>query len=226
MKRITILMIMIVLSVAFVLFAQEATGEDEAVNQTSETITDYPIDNFEFANTWVGSMPRDLGVISLMKQEGGPADVVASDAEANKYILGAKIEYFRSGHPWFSISPPRPIKIPGLTKELSVWVAGRNHNNKLSFYVQDILGNTHEVGNEPLNYIGWKNISVSIPVNVIQDATKNQFEEGISFMGIHIDVDSRDSFGKYYIYFDNLLAKVDENYFKAYKDEDDPKDTW
>lgn len=223
MKRITILMIMIVLSVAFVLFAQEAVGDE---NQISETITDYLIDNFEFANTWVGSMPRDLGMISLIRQEGGPADVVANDAEANKYILGAKIEYFRSGNPWFSISPPRPIKIPGVTKEINVWIAGRNNNNKISFYVKDILGNVHKLGNERLSFIGWKNISVTIPANVTQDLARGQFEEGISFMGMRVDVSSRDSFGKYFIYFDNLMARIDDNYFEAYKDGDDPKDNW
>ena len=44
-------------------------------------------------------------------------------------------------------------------------------------------------------------------------------------MGIHVKVDPRDSYGKYYIYFDQLMAKTDM-YLETYREEDDPLDTW
>ena len=218
---------MLILTVAFLLFAQDAaqTGEqttqqnqqegEDNNNFVTEAMTNYLIDDFEFANTWQASMPRDYGVVSIIRREGGPADVVAEGAENNQYILGAKVEYFRTGYPWFSVTPPRPIKIPGYTKELSVW----------GFYIYDVNGKPQSVGNEALNFMGWKNITVQVPANVRQEEFRGQVEQGISFMGIHVKVDPRDSYGKYYIYFDQLMAKTDM-YLETYREEDDPLDTW
>ena len=62
MKRLSILITMLILTVAFLLFAQDAaqTGEQTTQNQgengnnfVTEAITNYLIDDFEFANTCV-----------------------------------------------------------------------------------------------------------------------------------------------------------------------------
>ena len=231
MKRLSIFITMLVLTVAFLLFAQDAAqdnGQQQAQggnNFVTEAITNFLIDDFEFANTWQISMPRDFGIASIIRREGGPADVVADGAENNKYILGAKVQYFRTGYPHFAVTPPRPVKIPGYTKEISVWVAGRNHNNKMSFYLYDINGKPQTVGNEALNFMGWKNITVQVPASIKQEDFRGQVEQGISFMGIYIKVDPKDSYGKYYVYFDNLVAKTDM-YLETYREEDDPRDTW
>ena len=208
MKRLSILITMLILTVAFLLFAQDAAqdnGQAGNNNFVTESYTNFLIDDFEFANTWQASMPRDYGVISI--------------------ILGAKVEYFKTGYPWFSVTPPRPVKIPGFTKEISVWVAGRNHNNRMSFYVYDINGKPQNIGNEALNFMGWKKITVQVPAKVEQENFRGQAEQGISFMGINIKVDPKDSYGKYYIYFDNLEARTDM-YLETYKEADDPIDTW
>ena len=226
MKRLSILITMLILTVAFLLFAQDAAEENEESgnNFVTESITNFLIDNFEFANTWQGSIPRDFGLINIIRREGGPADVTA-EGEENRYMLGAKVEYFRTGYPYFSITPPRPVKIPGYTKEISVWVAGRNHNNAMSFYIYDINGKQQSIGNVSLNFVGWKNVTVQVPASVKQEDFRGQREQGISFMGIFIKVDPRDSYGKYYVYFDNLVAKTDM-YLETYREEDDPLDTW
>lgn len=229
MKKLTILTTIFILTLAFFLFAQEAAQEGEAGeagnNFVTEDVTNFLIDDFEFANTWEASMPRDLGIISIIRREGGPADVIAEGGESNQYILGAKVEYFRSGYPWFSVTPPRPVKIPGITQEISVWVAGRNSDNKLSLYVRDNTSQVHKVGSESLTFMGWKNISVQVPSNIPQESYIGQNEEGIEFMGILVNVSAQSSFGKYYIYFDNIVAKTDM-YLQTYKEADDPKDTW
>ena len=64
-----------------------------------------------------------------------------------------------------------------------------------------------------------------MPANVKQEDFRGQVEHGISFTGIFIKVDPRDSYGKYYIYFDNLVAKTDM-YLETYREEDDPIDNW
>ena len=217
MKKLSILITMLILTVAFLLFAQDAaeqTEEEGGNNFVTESMTNFIIDNFEFANTWQGAMPRDYGLVNIIRREGGPSDVVAEGEEENKYILGVKVEYFKTGYPWFSVTPPRPIKIPGYTKEISVWVAGRNHNNSMSFYIYDINGKPQSIGNVSLNFMGWKNVTVQVPANVKQEDFRGQIEQGISFMGIFIKVDPRDSYGKYYMY------------LETYREEDDPLDTW
>lgn len=229
MKRLTVLIVMLILTVAFLLFAQDAAnnGAQDANgnNFVTEAITNFLIDDFEFANTWQAAMPRDFGIINVIRREGGPADVVANGADSNKYVLGARVEYFRTGYPWFSVTPPRPVRIPGYTKELSVWVAGRNHNNRMSLYIYDVYGQLQRVGDEPLNFMGWKNISIQVPATIAQETFRGQGNQGISFMGIHVNVDPRDAYGKYYIYFDNLIAKTDV-YMDTYREQDDPLDIW
>ena len=56
MKRLSILITMLILTVAFLLFAQDAAeenGEEGGNNFVTESITNFVIDNFEFANTWL-----------------------------------------------------------------------------------------------------------------------------------------------------------------------------
>ena len=89
MKRLSISIIMLILTVAFLLFAQDAaeqTDGEEGNNFVTESMTNFLIDNFEFANTWQGAMPRDYGLVSIIRREGGPSDVVAEGEEENKYI--------------------------------------------------------------------------------------------------------------------------------------------
>lgn len=220
MKRLISIMF-IFAAISAMVFAQDDANQQE--QQLTESLTNYLIDDFEFANTWTGNISRDLGVITLMRREGGPADVV-SQGENNKYILGAKVEYFKTSFTWFSILPPRKIRIPGTVKELSVWVAGRNYNHTLSFYIYDVFGQIHKVGGSKLNYIGWKNLTAYVSPNIPQENIYSQ-NSGIDFMGMQISCSPNDARGKYFIYFDNIMAKTDV-YLQTYSDVNDPKDIW
>lgn len=228
MKRLCVLM-MAMFTLAFFLFAQDAANNNNANagdnNFKTEALTNFLIDDFEFANTWNGSMPRDFGVITIMRRDGGPAEVVSENADSNKFILGAKVEYFKTGFPWFALTPPRPVKVPGVTREVSVWVAGRNNDNKLSFFIKDVYGTEHKIGNESLNFLGWKNVTVPVSASIPQEGYRGGADQGIYFKGIRIDVGTKDSYGKYFIYFDNLVANTDM-YLETYKEQNDPLDTW
>ncbi len=235
MKKILITILIIFSLTLVAVFAQEAaeggeenttTTEDSSNNNAMsvEDIQTVVIDDFEFANTWTTSMPRDYGIATLMRREGAAADVKASNPDASQYVLGVKVEFFKTGASWFSVLPPRKIKIRGFVKDLNVWVAGRNYEHSMSFYVSDANGQQHKVGNSKLNFIGWKKISAYVSPNIPQDDLHSQ-DVGLDFLGIRVDLDPQSTNGKYFVYFDDLTATVDL-YMDSYSDESDPRDTW
>ncbi len=211
-----------------VVFAQDegaaTTGESGGNNFVTEAITNYTIDTFEAANTWTASIPRDYGIATLMRREGYVNDVREENPDASDYILSLKVEFFRTGNVHFSIKPPRKINIPGTVKDLSVWVAGRNYEHTMSFYISDALGQIHSVGNNKLNFIGWKKVSSYISPTVVQEDIHTQ-TSGIDFLGMRVVCDPKTTRGKYFVYFDNLAATTDL-YLDTYSSPDDPKDIW
>ncbi|MBI4977846.1 MAG: flagellar filament protein FlaA [Spirochaetes bacterium] len=190
-----------------------------------ESITNYVVENFEMATAWEASMPRDQGIVSLLRKEGGPNEVRSKGEEMNKYILGLKVEYFRTGYNWFSTTPPRKIKVPGVTKQLNVWVAGRNYEHRLSFVITDFYGQMNMIGNEKLNFTGWKQITAQVSPFLPQDEYHSSMDRGIHLVGLRVECDPLYTHGKYYVYFDDITADTDL-YLENYKDADDPSDDW
>ena len=227
MKKILISIIIIFSFALIVVFAQVEDGgaaPAATAGMATEMITNYLIDDFEFANTWTVSMSRDNGIATLTRKDGAAADVKASSPDASKYILGVKIEYLKTGYTGFSVLPPKKIRIPGTVKDINVWVAGRNYEHSMSFYISDSFGSIHQIGMSSLNFVGWKKISAYVSPAITQEDVHTQ-DSGIDFVGIRVDCDPKDTRGKYFVYFDDLSATTDM-YLSTYSDPDDPKDVW
>ena len=190
------------------------------------------LDDFETADDWLGQMPRDYGIIVVKRREGGPSEVRDADKENNKYVLGARISYFKTGAASFSITPPREIDVLGVSKSISVWVAGRNYSHRLYALIRYVVGRTHKVRiGKKLNFPGWEKISGQFTDNVIQEdlryALRSNKKRGIVLLSMFVECAMDETVGDYYFYMDQLQVETD----MFYEDEqnrnlDDMIDKW
>ena len=190
------------------------------------------IDNFEDMSFWRGFMPEDQGYIRIMRTTARPDMKIANQAEQtiglveeDIYALGARISYLRRGYNRFAIEAVRPIPVPGITKTISVWVAGRNYEHVLKFHFLDYFGAKQTLTVGKLNFVGWKKMTVAVPPSIPQSDFHFFERNGIRFTGISVETDPLDAYGTYYVYFDGLEA-VSDLFVEKVRDEDDPTDGW
>ena len=191
--------------------------------KTADGVEVVVIDDFEDAGIWEGDMPRDHGIIRVMRREGSPKEI--NDA-GSQYVLGAKISFFKTGFAWASISPPREKLINGLTRKLKLWTLGRGFNHELKAVIRDVVGQLHVISFGRLDYYGWKEMEtlmISDSDNVKQSKRSFSGRDGIHLNSIVVDCAMDRTTGHYYIYFDNLRAEVEP--FEPL-DEDDMRDDW
>lgn len=220
----------------FIINAQEDVDPTSVMTANSQ-ITEVRLDGFEDASFWKVAMPLEQGIISRQSRVGRPADL-SSDAwneRDEKYgipntyakdkVFGVKVEYMKRGYHWFSITPMKPIVIEGICQSISFWVAGRNYSHTLKILIQDFYGNNRELYAEKLRFVGWKELKVSIPETIVQRDFHFVDKIGIRFIGFLIECDPMETYGSYYIYFDELRAETDIFNEKT-RDPDDMVDDW
>ncbi len=246
--RLPTIFIFMFVTIAAAGFAQTAgntmtapVGEPDANN-----IGDKPLDlkqvtisDCEDAAFWDASMWQDQGYITIKTLPGNPKDKEARDAQRlkderairkdptwlGKYVIGAKINFYRRGANEFSIMAVKPIPIAGTTKILSVWVVGRNYNHELRIIISDFYGNRGELSLGKLNFSGWKKLSVAVPPRITQSDYHFTTKEGLKFLGFKVICDIDEAYGTYYIYFDDVSAETDL-FSVQNRDVDDMNDGW
>lgn len=237
MKRIALFLIITLLfSVAAFAQATVPAGEPDpaktGVTTAQQKLKEVSVSKFEDAGFWYGMMPADEGIITVRRFEGSPLDKepIAAEAdhgiaEADKFVLGTKVSFYRRGVASFGIRPVRPIPIEGITKTISVWIAGRNTNHILNIMLEDHFGNTAVINMGKLNFSGWKKVTVSVPPNIIQRDYHYNNKMGIMITGFNVECDIDETYGNYYIYFDDLRAVTDV-FAEENRDIDDMNDSW
>jgi hypothetical protein len=233
MMKKNILIIAFVVLFAFLSFSQDSASVTTANSQ----ITEVRLSGFEDASFWEVGMPIDQGVISKQSRVGVPKDVSSDefkardeeygipDSYAKNKVLGVKIEYIARGYNWFSIIPVKPIIIEGITQHITFWVAGRNYNHWIRIIIQDFYGRERFIYVNKLNFIGWKELKVSIPESIVQQDFHYADRVGIKFAGFVIECDPKETYGDYYLYLDELRALTDIFNEKT-RDTDDMRDDW
>jgi hypothetical protein len=205
-----------------------AIGKDQAQQRLEEI----SISKFEDAAFWYSAMPLDMGVSESKRLEGSPVgktplagDVKNGIKEDDKYVLGVKTGFFHRGASYFSIHPLNPLPVEGIVKTLSVWVVGRNFNHTLKILFDDYRGQAQELTVGTLNFIGWKKMTVAIPPNILQTEYHYTYRSGIRITGMKIECDPLESYGTYYVYFDDMRA-VTDLFGESKRDSDDMSDGW
>ena len=227
------------LAVAGLTFAQNSSLSEPdptiiGADSAKQALKEISVDKFEIEGSWNASISPDFGIISSRLFDGSPAmkDPVKGEEELeDSKVLGVKVEFFRRGINSFFIRSVRPIPIEGVTKTVSVWVAGRNMGHELFLLVQDYFGNNFELYMGNLAFSGWRKMTVAIPPTpdgehgIIQQSAYNGVRPGLRILGFRVDCAPALARGQYYIYFDGLNA-VTDLYDVENRDEDDIMDDW
>jgi hypothetical protein len=201
-------------------------GRDQAQQQ----LVEISVAKFEDAAFWGDSMPLDMGIASLRRFEGAPAAKKPIEAEKDlglpdRFVLGGKVVFFKRAANEAFFFPVRPIPIEGVTKTISVWVVGRNYNHVLKAVIADYFNQRREITFGKLNYMGWKQLTAAVPPRIVQDEYHFANQRGIKLLGFKIEFDMMESYGSYYVYFDDLRATTDL-FAESYRDKDDMPDGW
>ena len=229
-KPVYILALSLILFAPLCLYAQDENLEDLQIGMETagKLLADIPITHFEDADTWKSAMSIDQGIIITMKRRGRPlevSDIDPNDGTENDYVLGVKVAFTQRGYSLFRMSPPRPIKVPGITKALSLWVCGRSFQHRLYAHVLDYQGNEMILDMGLLDFVGWKEVNIPVPSSIKQHNYHDTDWRGISFAGFSVQTDPTEAYGIYYVYFDELRA-ITDIYSEEYRDEDDMEDGW
>lgn len=245
MKRFVVFAVFLIAAVGMV-HAQEAGAQAEVGAPdpsligpvvAQQELVEVSVERFEIEGTWYSTMSGDSGFAVSRLFNGGPAAKRPLPSEEGMEIqditvLGTRVDFLRRGHHSFTIAPVRPIPIEGVTRTVSVWVAGRNANHQLNLLVRDMRGRNHVIFMGDLNFQGWRELTAVIPPQamdgvsgVVQRNHLNAHQRmGIEITGFRVNTDPMESFGSYYIYLDDLRAVTD--LFVLGRDPDDMVDGW
>jgi hypothetical protein len=234
MKRL-IPLCLVLLGGAALAFAQDPGAPDPTkigADSAQQLLKEVSVTRFEDAAFFAAAMPVDQGLVELRKFAGGPAEkapIADEDAigiaQSDDSVIGAKVSFFRRGPHQLVVAPVRPIPIEGISKMLSLWVVGRNYNHVLKILVTDYFGEHKELTLGTLNFMGWKRMSVAIPPNMVQNEFHYSGRSGIQFEGLKIEFDMMETYGQYYVYFDDLRAWTDL-FNEVSRDSDSMSDDW
>ncbi len=221
------------------LFAAVSLTAQQGVDATQigrdaaqQKLREISVTKFEDAGFWYAAISTDDGLATIRRFEGAPADKepLEGEAEANikerdKYVVGMKIRFYFRGPKTFALYPVRPLPIEGICKTISLWVVGRNYNHVLKILIEDQYGGRAEVTMGKLNFSGWKKLTVAIPPSLRQQDFHFSTQAGIKVLGFIVETDPAESYGSYYIYFDDLRA-VTDLFPEESRDIDDMVDSW
>ena len=232
----------LILIAAGTLFAQQAEVGDPdperiGIDAAQQKLKEVSVDKFENDGYWRVAMSTDDGYPTARLFEGSPlGKAPIPDEEGmnipDRYVFGARIDFLRRGHTSFTMYPARPIPIEGITKTISIWVAGRNFNHELKLLIKDFFGRDFELFVGKLNFQGWKKLTVAIPPQpsdgfsgIVQRNYHYNNNMGISITGFKVVCDPMEAFGSYYIYLDDIRA-VTDLFAEDNRDSDDMVDSW
>jgi len=236
-----ILLLLIVLIPALLTAQVGPDPTQTGVTLAQQELKEISVSKFEHPGFWYSLFPGDDGLCMVRGFPGNPLDkepiqdeidagIIEVDQDGvitkgDNYVLGAKVYFYRRGVINFSLKPVRPIPIQGITKTLSVWVAGRNTGHRLEAVISDHFGNAAILDMGKLNFTGWKKLTVSVPPSIKQRDYHYSNRMGITFDGFNIKCDIDETYGTYYIYFDDLRV-VTDLFSENSRDVDDMLDSW
>lgn len=214
------------------------------IETAQQKLKEVSIEKFEAAGFWEASISSDEGVVTSRLFEGQPAGSKAEPVAdprykegqdpktIDRYVFGLRTDFYSRGYNEIFIKAKRPIPIEGITKTITVWVAGRNYNHVLWLELKDFFGNPFELPIGKLNFQGWKKVSVAIPpqnpdgrTGIVQRNFHYTSHMGLKVVGFRVECDPEEAFGTYYLYLDDMRA-VTDLFAEDMRDSDDMPDTW
>ncbi|MGL1894102.1 MAG: flagellar filament outer layer protein FlaA [Spirochaetaceae bacterium] len=217
-------------------YTEEGISEPDpgliGIESAQQSLREVSISKFEDAAFWYAKIGADSGIITVRDKKGSPTEKEAIEGEEeagisedDNNVLGVRVDFFKRGMVDFTINPIRPLPIEGITKTVSLWVVGRNTRHTLKLIIKDHFGNYAELTMGQLNFSGWKKMVVAIPTNIVQRDYHYNDKMGIQIIGFKVECDLEETYGQYYLYFDDLRA-VTDLFAEQNRDADDVSDDW
>ncbi len=239
MKKLALIILVINIFSAGIIFAQQDKNE-----KATEKV--YLVDDFESGINWQvyngeHSKPEWLNndpLLSLIP--GAPKNLDKKyvidrkwyyylHENENKYCMGVKFKMNHIGDTRKFIIPIRQIALPGICKEISFYVNGRNKKLRLRVMFKDYIGYIHTLETSPLllDFYGWKKVVITDIDKKISQVNKFDINyKPLKIIAFVIDNPYKKIYYKpIYFYLDNLTAKCVTYNIPSY-DGDNIIDKW
>ena len=137
----------------------------------------------------------------------------------NLNSLGIYGKFDRKGYNYIEIIParvqqtgcltPEPLPIPGQVTRIDVWAWGSNYDYYMEIHLQDHRGVTHNLFLGTLNYVGWQNLSVSVPGSIPQEADHVPRQRSLLITKLVLWTRPHENVDGFYFYIDELKVLTD-----------------
>ena len=135
--------------------------------------------------------------------------------------FGINGRFDRQGHNWIDLFPvdaagePFEIPMPGRVRNMDIWVWGSNLNYRLEAYVRDNQGIVHRLQLGSLAFLGWRNLSASIPGHIRQDNRTLPAHAPLHFVKFRMWTQPHERVDNFFVYFNRfqILTDLYESFF-------------
>ena len=142
--------------------------------------------------------------------EAWPNQLFGNNPPETLRALGVRGAFTNRGHNFIEILPPGDgINLPGIVKELELWVWNAARNYYVTAELQDYRGVYHTIELGDINYLGWGRLSVRIPNSVLQTEKRNANVDQLRLIKLVLWTDPTENVDDFQVYFDELRVLSD-----------------
>ncbi len=135
------------------------------------------------------------------------------------YAMGIHSKFDRKGYNYIEIIPaakdssgnlaPTGIPIPGKVQRMDLWVWGSNYNYTMDVFVRDYRGIDHVLHLGSLQFVGWKDLAVTIPGSIPQARRYIPSYAGLELTKLVIWTAPDEKVDDYWVFIDELSILTD-----------------
>jgi hypothetical protein len=135
------------------------------------------------------------------------------------HVLGIKGGFERKGYNYLEIIPVKkdeegkiksyPIPLPGMVKQVALWVWSGDFNYYIEVFVEDENGVNHRLYLGDMNFEGWKSLIVNVPSAIPQSRRSIIKNKALLLTKIVIWTRPQERVNDFSAYFDQLKVNTD-----------------